>query len=129
MDTEYITKDGAVIKHNYPPKGMKDSPTNPQLQTRFTDDDIKQIVDAQTTITANLAAASTNLAVASNNIDWIVKTYSTEYKKITDMQLEVSDLKAIFWKYIGIGAGISISVSFVITLVTLYLKLISIGVS
>ena len=95
----------------------------------FTDDDIKQIVDAQTTITANLAAASTNLAVASNNIDWIVKTYSTEYKKITDMQLEVSDLKAIFWKYIGIGTGISISVSFVITLVTLYLKLSSIGVS
>jgi hypothetical protein len=99
------------------------------VPSRFTDDDIRKIVDTQSQISANLAVASTNLAVASNNIDWIVKTYSTEYKKMTDMQLEISNLKTTFWKYIGIGTGIAVSVSFITTLITLYIKLSSLGVS
>jgi hypothetical protein len=90
---------------------------------KFCDDDVKILIRSQAEITANLALASTNLAVASNNIDWIVKTYSTEYKKMTDLQLEVAEIKGTLLKYIGIGTGVSIAVSFVVTLLTLYIKL------
>jgi len=89
---------------------------------RFCDDDVKGLIKSQAEITANLAIASTNLAIASNNIDWIVKTYSAEYKKMTDLQLEVGNLKGMFLKYIGIAIGAATTTSIVVTLITLYLN-------
>lgn len=90
---------------------------------RFCDDDVKTLIRTQAEITANLALASTNLAVASNNIDWIVKTYSTEYKKLSDLQLEMSNIKSTMWKYIGIGIGASAAISFIIAVLPYILRL------
>jgi hypothetical protein len=91
---------------------------------RFTDEDIRKIVDAQAIISANLAVASTNLALASNNIDWIIKNYTAEYKKLEAIQTEIADLKTTFWKYIGIGIGASATISFIIAVLPYLLRAI-----
>jgi hypothetical protein len=93
-----------------------------QSPTRFNDDDIRKIVDAQAIICANLAVASTNLAVASNNIDWVVKTYATEYTKLAELQIELGKLKNDFWKYVGIGIGASAAISIFITILPYIVK-------
>lgn len=84
---------------------------------RFTDEDVSKLISSQSEI-------SSNLAVATNNIVWIVKTYNTEYEKLTTLQKEVGDLKSTIWKYIGIGLGASATISFVIAVLPYLLRMI-----
>lgn len=85
--------------------------------------DIKNIFDSQSQISANVAIATTNIAVATTNITWIIKTYgeqcttiTTMERKIEDQKAEIGNLKAEFWKYIGIGIGASATISAFIAL-------------
>lgn len=84
---------------------------------RFTDDDISKLITTQSDISANVA-------VAKNNIEWIVKTYNTQCEKVTTLQKEVGDLKSEIWKYIGIGIGASAGISFTIAVLPYLLRMI-----
>lgn len=78
--------------------------------------DIKNICDSQSQISANVAVATTNIAVATTNITWIIKTYGEQCTTIDALEKEIGDLKSEFWKYIGIGIGVSAAISAFIAL-------------
>jgi hypothetical protein len=88
-----------------------------QIYHRFTDDDISKLIQAQSTI-------SENVAVAATNITWVIKTYNDQWVKLVNLQKEVGDLKAEIWKYIGIGIGASATISFIIAVLPYLLRMI-----
>jgi uncharacterized membrane protein YukC len=75
----------------------------------FTEDDFKKILTTQGDI-------KTDVAVATNDLKWIIDNYKNQCKEIEDLKTTVENLKTDFWKYIGIGIGISITVSLFISL-------------
>ena len=78
--------------------------------------DIKNIVESQSQISANVSVATTNIAVSTTNISWIIKTYGEQCTTIDALEKELSNLKAELWKYIGIGIGVSAAISAFIAL-------------
>lgn len=79
-------------------------------QHYFTDDDIKKISQVQGQI-------QTDIAVATNNLNWIITTYKNQgveieslKNKVEDLRKEIGNIKITVWKYIGMGAGAVIAI-------------------
>jgi polyhydroxyalkanoate synthesis regulator phasin len=71
----------------------------------FTDEDFKKILNTQGDI-------QKDVAVAANNLNWIIENYKNQCKEMEQLRTEVdnlktkyNDLKAEVWKYVGVGAG------------------------
>ena len=75
----------------------------------FTDDDIKKILSEQSDIRTQLAEAATNLT-------WIVKNYDAQCKDTENSKKEISNIKIILWKYIGIGIGAGLGINLVLSI-------------
>jgi len=74
----------------------------------FTDDDIKKIMSEQVSIRTDLVEAATNLK-------WIVNNYNKQCADTESLKIEVSNLKSLIWKYIGIGMGVGIGINLALT--------------
>lgn len=71
----------------------------------FTDADIKTIISTQGEI-------KTAVAVATNNLTWIIENYKNQCKEIEGLKKDVKDLQDLYnnlkseiWKYVGMGVG------------------------
>jgi hypothetical protein len=89
----------------------------------FTDADFKKILDTQGNI-------QTAVAVATNNLEWIVKNYNNQCHEIEELgkridqvsknyeklEAKYNDLRGEMIKYVGMGAGAAAVVAFVISI-------------
>ena len=83
-------------------------------QHYFTDDDIKKISEVQGQI-------QTDIAVATNNLNWIITTYKSQGVEIENLKKEIGDLRKelgsitiTVWKYIGMGAGATVIIELIV---------------
>jgi t-SNARE complex subunit (syntaxin) len=86
----------------------------PSPQHCFTDDDIKKIIENQGKI-------QQDIAVAANNLTWIIATYKSQTeeinkltKRVADLEKLVGDMTVTIWKYIGMGAGAVLVVEIIV---------------
>jgi dsDNA-specific endonuclease/ATPase MutS2 len=78
----------------------------------FTDADFKKILSTQSDI-------QTDVAVATNDLKWIIENYKNQCREIEDIHKRIdkvledhellktkyNELKTEMWKYLGMGAG------------------------
>lgn len=100
----------------------------------FTDADFKKILDTQGNI-------QKDVAVAANNLNWIIENYKNQCKEIESLQTEIAnikkthnedidavkkmytDLKAEVWKYVGVGAGAVTAAGVIIMIINFVINL------
>jgi hypothetical protein len=75
----------------------------------FTDEDIKKILSEQSDIRTQLAEAATNLK-------WIVNNYNKQCADTESLKTELSNLKSLVWKYIGIGIGLGVGINLALSI-------------
>lgn len=87
--------------------------TEPKSNHYFTDDDIKQILAVQ-------GQTKADIAVAVNDLKWIIKTYTSQCNEITELQKTIIELDRkldavtnTVWKYAGFGAGVILVVELI----------------
>jgi tetrahydromethanopterin S-methyltransferase subunit G len=100
--------------------------SNPPTYQFCTEEDFKRIADAQ-------ARIGTDVAVATNDLRWIIENYKNQCKEIERIQSRCDDLAAKYntlkgdvMKYIGIAIGATAVISLLISLLNLG-RLIGLG--
>jgi SMC interacting uncharacterized protein involved in chromosome segregation len=96
---------------------MNDQPT----YQFFTNEDFKKILATQGTI-------QTDVALAANNLKWIIENYQNQCKEIAKLEAtcqalneKYNSLRGDVLKYVGIGIG-------VMTVITLVISAINLGI-
>lgn len=95
----------------------------------FTDDDIKEILKVQGEI-------QKDIAVAANNLTWMITTYTNQCTEISGLKDDLQKLKdkvdsitITVWKYVGMGAGAVLAIELLVMALPYIAKAFSGGVA